>query len=55
MVSGYEKIWAPKWSQSKDAGILDKKRKEAKDKFVKYNTEESVMAENDKVNSAFNF
>ena len=55
MVSGYEKIWGPKWSQSKDASILDKKRKEARDKFVKYNTEESVMTENDKVNSAFNF
>ena len=55
MVSGYEKIWGPKWSQSKDVGILDKKRKEARDKFVKYNTEESVMTENDKVNSAFNF
>ena len=55
MVSGYEKIWGPKWSQSKDVSILDKKRKEARDKFVKYNTEESVMTENDKVNSAFNF
>ena len=55
MVSGYEKIWGPKWSQSKDIGILDKKRKEAKDKFVKYNTEDSVMEDYNKVDSAFNF
>ena len=57
MVSGYENMWGPKWSQSDDENLKSQKRQQAIDKYDLYHNFEDpvnkLFSDNDKLNGAF--
>ena len=58
MASGYENIWGPKWSQSDDINLKDKKRGESISKYNLYHPSvkqevDNLFTANSKVQNAF--